>query len=653
MDDAYATDLYIPDQYTRSPEQIAAQAAMDLRLIIEGNAGAAKTTTLALRIAQALHRGAAPERILALTYTQPAVQALHRALIQVNGVPAEVVKRIWLSTFDEFCRELLLRIEGSAAVACVTAEHLRPYVERAIERAQTLPNERYPDELMSGSDASEIERLLDTFDWLKGTMFREREWPEQNLDPVQAEALGFDYATLRFFTCYERIREGGNPDHPEFRGPGDATYDLARRFVEDPIEASRSIDSPLNLGLHLIVLDEMHDTNRAMFTVLAGLIHSNPRTRFVGVGDRDQVIHSAAGADSAFMGKAFDEEIGLAKRLPLSLTHRFGQDLAQPLGRLAGKDYRARSGQATDVRLMPCSVAPRLLWREIAQAIQAYGPGSVAVLVRLPQHSIPIEHAFHQHGVTYRTEGFSSYLHRREVLLVRGLRAYAMRDFSGFFFPVMRERVLNALMLFSGAKVDSRELRRQHEIDAQRMAIKQAAATPSECLDFVDKHVLRSAAPELKRYLLAAIEVLGSGDLNRFQAEFLPALNPRRLARQALVRQADVAVTEDTLRELCGTIAQSDSLESAFRLMHDNEERRENLRPHGAVCLSSIVSAKGCEFDWVLMPGLNKGEFAVGGNSVENRNMLYVGMSRARRHLTLIYDPKRPSAYLKDLGLLS
>ena len=49
-------------------------------LIIEANAGAAKTTTLALRMAQAWTTGMPPERCLALTYTDTACQALQAAL---------------------------------------------------------------------------------------------------------------------------------------------------------------------------------------------------------------------------------------------------------------------------------------------------------------------------------------------------------------------------------------------------------------------------------------------------------------------------------------------------------------------------------------------------------------------------------------------
>jgi DNA helicase-2/ATP-dependent DNA helicase PcrA len=52
------------------------------------------------------------------------------------------------------------------------------------------------------------------------------------------------------------------------------------------------------------------------------------------------------------------------------------------------------------------------------------------------------------------------------------------------------------------------------------------------------------------------------------------------------------------------------------------------------------------------MPGLNKGEFAVGGNTNDNRNLLYVGMTRAKNRLTILYDGARPSKYLIDAGLI-
>ena len=76
------------------------------------------------------------------------------------------------------------------------------------------------------------------------------------------------------------------------------------------------------------------------------------------------------------------------------------------------------------------------------------------------------------------------------------------------------------------------------------------------------------------------------------------------------------------------------------------------MRGKDCVVLSSIEAAKGLEFDHVIMPGLNKGEFAIGGNTTDNRNLLYVGMTRARQRLTLLCERRRPSQYLVDAGLL-
>ena len=66
--------------------------------------------------------------------------------------------------------------------------------------------------------------------------------------------------------------------------------------------------------------------------------------------------------------------------------------------------------------------------------------------------------------------------------------------------------------------------------------------------------------------------------------------------------------------------------------------------------LSSIESAKGLEFDHVIVPHLSQGEF--GDGSTETRNLLYVAMTRAKRRLTLTFDPRRPSRFLKDAALV-
>ncbi|MBT9456323.1 MAG: ATP-dependent helicase [Burkholderiaceae bacterium] len=651
-------ETFVPAGIAPSAEQLAVQLARVPYGLVEANAGAAKTTTLALRIAQALQRGAAPERILALTYTATAVQALRDALLRI-GLASSTVARLQIHGFDAFCAERLAQIEGGGVTRCRTPEQIKPYVLRAIERAQTLPEERYPDELViPGGGEGMVEGLLSQFALLKGTLRLVLDAPEQRMSPALADELGHDYASLRVYSAFEFIRRGGHPDHPAFRAAGDATYDLARLIVDDELAGSEP--HPLDLGLNLVVLDEMHDTNRAMFTVLACLLASNRRVAFLGVGDRDQVIHSAAGADADFMGAAFERGIGRAARFPLTTSFRFGAALADAAGRLAAKPYRSGAVWPTEIKLLPFADTAAMS-RHVARSLQelraaervSKAPGaSIAVLIRQAHQSIPLEDQLLRAGVHYRTAGFTPYLQRREVLLVRGLHAYAQNDFSGFDAAPARVAVLQALMLFAGSYIDSQELRLADRVDEQQRVMREVAADPAAMPLFIENQILRNADAEVRRRLLDAIDLLRSDDAQAFARRFVAVLQPHQLAARVLVCREDIDQLEQNVAQLVGLVESEGTLEALFRVMHEQAMRQRQLEGRNAVILASIEAAKGLEFDHVILPGLNQGDFAVGGHSTENRNLLYVGMTRARRHLAVLFDAQRPSRYLFEAGLL-
>ncbi|PTT82643.1 ATP-dependent helicase, partial [Pelomonas sp. HMWF004] len=314
-----------PSRITPSDEQLAIQLRKTRLLLVEANAGAAKTTTLALRIAQALQRGAPPQTVLALTTTAPAVQALKDRLAHI-GVARADIQLLRIQTFEAFSLGVLAEAEGAAARTVTAPEQVRQQVIRAVERAQSLPDERYPEDLATDALPGDlVEGLLQCFETLKGRMVLEHLDPELRMTPAVAEGLGVDYLTMRVWRCYEAIRQGGHPDHPEFRGPGDGVYDLARRLLSSEITAE---DAALQQGLTLICVDEMHDVNRAAFTVLKAVLAAHPRAAFIGVGDRDQVIHAQTGAEAGFMGEHFRAEIGAPEVLPLTTSRRFSPQLA-------------------------------------------------------------------------------------------------------------------------------------------------------------------------------------------------------------------------------------------------------------------------------------------------------------------------------------
>lgn len=645
-----------PARLRPSAEQLAIQMARQRHTIVEANAGAAKTTTLALRMAQALARGADPQAILVLTYTPEAVLAMRQACEHI-GLPAAVRNALRVQTFDDFCASVLQPLEGAAVPQHTRPEPLKPIVLAAIERVLDNPDECHRDAFaIEGTGEAAVEGMLAAFARLKGTLQLALEGAERTPDPTLAEDLGIDYLTLRSYWAYEHQRRGGHPDHPVFRAPGDATYDLARRLL-DPDDFDHA-HHPLQAGLHLILVDEMHDTNRAMFTVLQHLLAVHPRAAFVGVGDRDQVIHAVAGADARFMGEAFDQEIGPARRMPLTASYRFGAQLATLAGQLAGKAYAASGTRQTTVQVVGCAQTLDG-HRRIVQAVNEREgldtrmPASeMAVLLRHPHQSVALENLLLDQGVDYRCRGFDTYLHRPEVRFVRGLIAHAQQAFGEIELPATRIAILQAMLMFCGTQVESEadtpEGRARDEADALRAVAKQPELAPW----FVENQVLRRADPRVRQQVAAALAVLAQGDTDSLLARFTDALAPQALAARVMVRAEDIEQVAANIAGLVDSARGYDNVASFFRGMNQRELRQHGMRAKHCLVLSSIEAAKGLEFEHVIMPGLNQGEFSGSHLDTDERNLFYVGLTRARGRLTLLYDPRRPSRFLRQAGLL-
>ena len=662
--------VFEPKGLVPTAEQRAIQLARKAHLIIEANAGAAKTTTLALRLAQALLRGADPTRVLVLTYTDAAVQAFQDALTRM-GLPAVTRRAVQVSTFEAFCAARLRHIEGTDTPTLPLAEQRRPHVLAAIARVQQRMDEPYPEALsIHDSGEASVEGLLASFDYLKGTLLLHTEAADRRLSPALAAELGQDYMTLQVLRAYEHIRRGGHPDHPVFRGPQDATYDLACLLRDDEgwLGGETEQEHPLALGLQLLLVDEMHDTNRAMFTVLRELMARN-HAGFVGVGDRDQVIHALTGADATFMGDTFDREVAPATRLPLSTSWRFGPRLAQAVSRVARhKPYAAQTARDTEVELIRITDLADQRWQltrlvRDRVGLQPEAPlSAIAILLRHPHQSVELENLLLDHGMDYRTAGFSPYLQRPEVLFVRGLYACGRACLDGIERVEVRQAVLNALLSFSGSFVseghenaaassdDLDAQARQQKLQAQ--AIREVAQQPQLAPAFLNNQVLRNAPDAVRERLEDALDVLDSDDPELLQRRFVRVLQPQALAERVLVRTQDIAQVVGNIEGLIRSAHGFDHLTSFFRAMNERELRQQAMKAQHCLLLSSIEAAKGLEFDHVIVPGLNRGEFAPGGDTVDNRNLLYVAMTRARQRLTLLCDADRPSAYLREAGLL-
>jgi DNA helicase-2/ATP-dependent DNA helicase PcrA len=248
---------------------------------------------------------------------------------------------------------------------------------------------------------------------------------------------------------------------------------------------------------------------------------------------------------------------------------------------------------------------------------------------------------------------------RPEVLFVRGLIAYARDGFADIENLATRERICQAMLLFASSSVDTQgeasgdePTSFQQRARFTEQAIRDVASQPGLFTHFVDNQVLRNAPKAVRVQMHAAIEVLAQNATDILLQGFVRALEPQRLARRVMVRAADIAQVSAHIQGLIDSAATFDNVESFFRAMNLREVRHQAMRKQDCIWLASIEASKGLEFDHVILPGLNRGEFAVQGDSTDNRNLLYVGMTRAREQLTVLFDPARPSKYLMDAGLI-
>ncbi|MEY4765875.1 MAG: hypothetical protein RI907_2548 [Pseudomonadota bacterium] len=715
--------LFEPAALRPTPQQRAIQTANAPRVIVQANAGAAKTTSLVLRLGQALADGVPAGRIQVLTYTQAAVQAFQVTMARL-GLDGAACRAVRVQTFDQFCAQRLASVEGPGVRQLRTPEALKPQVLRALRRVLDNVDDRHRDLFTLGdADEGNVESLLATFARLKGRLALHTELGERSLTPDVADEFDCDYLSLRTLAKYEHDRRGGHPDRPAFRGPHDSTYDLARWLIDlDNAPLAEGLTPCMDMGLQVLLVDEMHDCNRAMFTVLGQLLVRNPGCAFVGVGDRDQVIHGEAGADADFMGQAFDAEIGPATHLPLDASFRFGPRLAQAVSRLAHKPCEARSAHDTDVRVFAVS-AQHSASHEARQVLALLAdlqglpphtaPADLAVLLRQPHQSVALECMMLNRGLAYRTAGFEPFLMRPEVLCVRGLMAHAWGGFDQIEPLATREAVLQALVMVAGALVDDgrdptagaqaatqllddadpdepdeafddlpwsdavdtedatdgdappaptldHQARHLARLKATEAAIRQVAAQPQLAPHFIDNQVLRNAHHVCRPRLAAALDVLrhaghaqpGSDHASAWSGDFLQALDAPTLARRVRVDTADVQQFSANIEALAQVSVAFDSAPALFRALNSWTLRLSAMRPADCIRLSSIEAAKGLEFAHVIIPGLNQGDFMVGQSVADTRNLLYVGMTRARHRLSLLAREDRPSPFLRDAGLI-
>lgn len=631
---------FVPKRITPTPEQLAIQTAQKKVVLIDANAGAAKTTTLALRLAEALHRGRPPERMLALVFTEAARVALRQRLLEI-GVPLGVVKRLTIDTFDTFATNVLRQMEGMQVASIRSNEELRPMAWEALEVVSEKYAHRYPLEINTTNAA--IAEFLKLQLRTKARLDFDAPDFDSNTLEDNLEMLGMSRTHYLWLREYEGLR-GADTGEIQFRAPFDATYDLVRMLGGD---------EPLRQQLpayQIIVADELHDLNEASFRLLTMLIRRG-NAFFCGAGDKDQVIYTWSGADHRFLRQRFEQEFPALQRMPLTASYRYGTQLAQAVGALKNKPSVSALTRGTPVEVLHYDhTQPQACSAQLIAALEHAHAGTTAILLRDRDQAIRVETALFQSGIAYGLVDMNSYLLNQEVLMLRGMVAIARMDLHAIKSGPRRGEILEALVAFA-------------EIPFTRAELQQAKADlanyPELLEGFLTNQLAKSVNQDKAALTLAAVEYL------RAQPADAPAgpalqhvfamLQLEQTARRIYVDPAQARVVARSLHGFIAVCTEAGvALDGFAGWLGEMEEAVMVSTGKARLVIACIDQIKGLEYNHVILPYLAVDEFPRSKTDpLEEENRFYVAATRARDRLTILtpQDPAYQSRYIAVLPL--
>ena len=616
-----------------NPEQLKAVTLPHESALVLAGAGSGKTRVLTTRIAYLIQSGrASPTGILAVTFTNKAAREM---LTRLTSMMSINTRGMWIGTFHGLCNRLL----------------------RAHYRDAGLPQ---TFQILDSSDQqSAIKRLLKTLN-VDDEKFKPRElsWfinsaKEQGLRASAVEATDeFTHRQVELYRAYdEQCNREGVVDFAELLL---RCYELLAKNV--------ALAEHYRSRFKYILVDEFQDTNRLQYKwiqLLAGPRVENANAVFA-VGDDDQSIYGFRGAEAANM-RDFQRDFANGNLIKLEQNYRSQGTILDAANAVIsrnkdrlGKNLWTDAGKGEELRIYAAASdleEAQFVIDEI-KALHREGMAMVdmALLYRSNAQSRVLEHALFRAGISYRVYGGLRFFERLEIKhTLAYLRLAGNPDDDGAF-----SRVVN----FPPRGIGARSVEQVQDLATRHGVSMHAAAVAGIASGDIAGRSASAIGGFLK--MIEALKVSAA-------KVTLPELVDEALAISGLrahyTAEREGADRLENLAELVTACAQyeesfesnADAAEEGIDtpligfLTHASLEAGEHEAGESddAIQLMTVHSAKGLEFHAVFMSGLEEGLFPH-DNSLndltgieEERRLMYVAITRARKRLYLSYAASR------------
>lgn len=560
------------------PDQRRVATELSGPMCVLAGAGTGKTRAITHRIAYGIAIGRYnPASVLALTFTSRAAEEM-KVRLRSLGAVGVVARTFHAAALSQ------LRYFWPQAIGGALPTILNNKSQYIIESARRLG---------LATDRAVVRDLASELEWAKVSMLT----PDTLMPRLQDRALPADITPIdmvRLYRTYEELKDERNV----------IDFEDILLLTVAIIEENPEIAAQIHQQYRHFVVDEYQDVSPLQQRLLRAWL--GQRNDICVVGDASQTIYSFAGATSRhlldfpriFEGttvvkltrdyRSSPQVVALANRLlasrraqPDSTRYSWAPPLELVSQRPTGPE--AQWFEYEDDEQEATGIA-----EDIRDLIDKDGvpAAEIAVLYRTNAQSAALEQALNDAGITYQLRGAEQFFERAEV----------------------RAAISSLQGAAKGAEPED--------------SVAQLVRDNLKNLGWNEK------APERSGQVRQRWESL----------ETLVSLTDRLLAeREAQREQARANGAKDLPPEL--------TLYELVAVLIQRSQQRDAPAMNG-VTLASLHSAKGLEWEAVFLCGLNEGlmpiSFAQTSDEVdEERRLLYVGITRARQHLTFSWSRSR------------
>lgn len=606
-------------------------------LLILAGAGTGKTKVLTSRVVNILNSGLAKtSEILAVTFTNKAAKEMKERIEHMLGYPAD---GFWLGTFHSIGLRILRRHTAEAGLShnfTILDPDDCEKILKQILLDKNIDTKKYSPKLISNTIAK----------------LKDKNFMPDSVPDIENRLIGV-VTLVEIYTKYqERLRSLNAVDF------GDLILLCIHIFAQFP-----DILEYWQTRFRYIMVDEYQDTNaiQYIFIRLLGLKHQN----VCCVGDDDQSIYSWRGAEINNILR-FEKDFTGAKVLRLEQNYRSTLPILQVAASLIAKNAdrwekslwsEQKEGAAVKIyeTLNSKQEAETLCNLIMESKKSGYHYKNIGILVRAIFQTREIEESLLTHAIPYKIVGGKKFYDRLEIKdAIAYLRLlYQHNDDMAYF------RIINVPKRGIG----------ESSVNKIRQFANEKATSMLQASKLIIGEKILSA--KVENQLQEFTNLFGNNELESHEIVLT------EITKQLLENSGYIAMWQEeegieaesrleNINELYSSLKNYSNLEEFLEhvsLVSDHDDEYQDNK----VSLMTLHAAKGLEFDVVILPGWEEGLLPHQRSLEENgdlalqeeRRLAYVGITRAKKELHILYAKNRqaygnwtssiPSRFLEEI----